>query len=261
MVNVRNNERTSPVSAGTHNRSSKAAKLAQAAALAAVLVPLGSVAAEATSIDHTFSGEAANQNYDFHSFGGNYEFELFFENPSGPEFVVRVTDNITTQDALTEDGRLNNPEVQGDICVPIADGLDTCVDFAVTRVISDQQGNPVEIPLLQGDDTFTGSYSVTIRWDAITDFDFPNDPGNRIRIIHNKGSVPGDAFDTDITTEGSYQGSLLLQSFDDPAIGGRDDNFQSLMVAQRPNAVPEPATLFLVTTGVSGLLYRRRRKG
>src|SRR5262245_34610095 len=241
-------------------KPSRTSKLIQAAALAAILVPLGSVAAEATSIDRTFSGGTQDNIFDFHPFGGNYSFELFFEDPSGPEFNVRVTDNITTQDDLTEEGRLNKPAVQGYVCVPIANGDDSCVDFAVTRVV-----NGVEEALLPGDDTFAiGSfYSVTIRWDAVTDFDFPNDPGNRIRIIHNRGDQPGDGYDTDITTEGSYQGSLLELSFDDPAIGGRDDNFQSLLVAQRPlttDAVPEPATLFLVTTGVGGLLYRRRRK-
>src|SRR6058998_3097594 len=104
MVNERNVESTAPAPSGTRNRSSKAAKLVQAAALAALLVPLGSVAAEATTIDQTFSGGSPSRIFDF----GPYEFDLFFEAPSGPEFIVGVTDLITTQEALTADERLNN---------------------------------------------------------------------------------------------------------------------------------------------------------
>jgi PEP-CTERM motif len=246
MVNDRNIEPTTPAPSGTRKRSSKAAKLVQAAALAAVLVPLGSVAVETAPITLGYSGagfngtETNNRLFDF----GPYEFRLFFENLASLSFFqVTVNNQVTDQDAV--DSRLTN--FPGYLCVPIDPTEPTgnpCVDFVVTA------------PLF-GPNTWTGSYDVTIAWDFDTDPTFPNVPGDRIRILHDEGRVSGNAFISDITTDGSYFSGI------DPAIGGRDDNFQTLMVFQSPlatDAVPEPATLFLVTTGVSGLLYRRRRK-
>lgn len=241
MVNDRNIESTIATS-GTRKRSSKAAKLVQAAALAAVLVPLGSVASEATTITQPYSGGLPTETFDF----GAYKVVLSFETPSGPTFLVSITDNITTQGALDESSRLT--EFPGFTCVPIADGINNCVDFEVTLFGG--------APLLSGPNTFTGFFDMTIAWLANTDGTFPNVPGDRIRILHNEGEIAGDGFDSDITTIGSYLSGSI-----DPAIGGRDDNFQSFLVAQAPtDAVPEPATLLLVTSGVSGLLYRRRRR-
>ena len=228
-------------------KPSRTSKLIQAAALAAVLVPLGSVAVETSPITHSYSGASTptpsnNQLFDF----GPYEFRLFFENLFAfAGFSVTVDNQPTNQTAVAS--RLTGPGLGGHVCVPIdpvTSPGDPCVDFVVTA--------PGPSPF-----TWSGFYDITISWDFNTDPTFPDFPGNRIRILHNRGDKPGNGFDTDITTEGSYTTGL------DPAIGGRDDNFQSFIVTQRPTAtaaVPEPATLFLVTTGVSGLLYRRRRK-
>jgi hypothetical protein len=73
-------------------------------------------------------------------------------------------------------------------------------------------------------------------------------------MLHNIGVVPGNGFDSDITIPGSYF------SDDDPGVGGRDNNFQTLMALQAPTAVPEPATLLLVSMGVTGLIYHRHRR-
>jgi hypothetical protein len=225
-------------------KPSRTSKLVQAAALAAVLVPLGSIAVETAPISHVYSGggggpEINNQLFDF----GPYELRLFFEDlATFADFSVTVNNQPTNQAAVNS--RLGS--FGGYLCVPIDPSIPgaPCVDFDVDAP------DP-------GPTTWTGFYDVTIAWDANTDPAFSNEPGDRIRILHNRGDVPGNGFDTDITTPGSYFNGF------DPAIGGRDDNFQTLMVLQRPlatNAVPEPATLFLVSTGVSGLLYRRRRK-
>jgi hypothetical protein len=225
-------------------KPSRTSKLIQAAALAAVLVPLGSVAVETVPITHLYSGGGGgippinNQLFDF----DRYEFRLNFENLAlNADFLVTVN-NVPANQASV------NPRLgsfAGQLCVPIDPSVPgaPCVDFAVTA--------PGPGPF-----TWTGFYDIFISWDALTDGTFPNSPGDRIRILHNRGDVTGNGFDTDITTPGSYFAGF------DPAIGGRDDNFQSFLVTQRPAvaAVPEPATLFLVTTGVSGLLYRRRRK-
>ena len=224
---------------------SRTSKLIQAAALAAVLVPLGSVAVETASITQLYSGGGGgippinNQLFDFHP-SSPYELRLNFENlATNANFFVTVN-NVPANQASV------NPRLgsfNGFLCVPIDPTLPgaPCVDFDV------RAPDP-------GPNTWTGFYDIFISWDANTDPTFPNTPGNRIRILHNEGNIPGNGFDSDITTPGSYSSVL------DPAIGGRDDNFQSFMVLQAPTPVPEPATLLLVTTGVSGLLYRRRRK-
>jgi len=229
---------------------SRTSKLIQAAALAAVLVPLGSVAVETSPITHSYSGAGFgvpatnNQLFDF----GPYELRLFFENLGNLALFDVTVNNLPTNQAATA-SRLTGPGLGGNVCVPIDPSVAgaPCVDFFITAPGPNGPNNP-------GPDTWFGFYDVTISWDFNTDPTFPNDPGNRIRILHNRGDVPGNGYDTDITTPGSYSSGL------DPAIGGRDDNFQSLIVTQNGNAVQEPASLLLVTTGVSGLLYRRRRK-
>ena len=45
----------------------------------------------------------------------------------------------------------------------------------------------------------------------------------------------------------------------DPGIGGRDNNFQRVLVTQGP-PIPEPGTMLLIGSGLAGLLYHRRRR-
>lgn len=227
---------TRPAKGIQMTKSSKAVKLVQAAALAAVLVPLGSVAVETSSITYygPSGGGVVSNTFDFVT----YTFELTFDNvaPSAV-FDVLVDNVITNQDAVTSRLAANFP---GYMCVPIAGGTD-CVDFEVTAP------DP-------GSVTWSGSFDIFIHWDADTNSSFPNTPDDRIRMLHNRGDVPGNGFDTDITTLGSYE----LE----PGLGGRDNNFQSFLIAQAPEAtaVPEPATLLMVGSGLSGLFYQRRRR-
>jgi hypothetical protein len=223
-------------------KSSRTSKLIQAAALAAVLVPLGSVAVETSTITHSYSGSgtgspANNLAFDF----GPYKLRLFFENLA---FLAGFA--VTVEDLPTNQATVGSRLPAGHVCVPMLDPsstLNPCVEFDVDAP------DP-------GSGTWTGDYDITIAWDFNTDPTFPDTPGGRIRLLHDSSLLPGNAFASDITTNGSYFSGTV-----DPAIGGRDDNFQSFIVTQNGNAaVPEPATLFLVTSGVGGLLYRRRRK-
>ena len=213
----------------THGKkSSTARKLVHAAALAAVLVPLGTVAVETSSISCGFgsygvgsggcTASGAARIFDF----GPYDLKLKFD--SLVNTSITVQDLLTTQEQLT--GGPNRLSAFPDhTCVQIVAG--NCVEFHVTA----QSG--------------LGFYDMFIHWDLNTNLGFSNNPGNRIRLLH---AVGDDTYDKDITVFGTYD--------DDPGIGGRDNNFQQFLVTQ---GVPEPATVLLIGSGL-GLLYHRHRR-
>ena len=214
----------------THGKkSSTARKLVQAAALAAVLVPLGTVAVETSSISCGFgsasvgsgcSTSGAARIFDF----GPYDLKLKFDNLVNASITVQ--DFLTTQEQLTGDpNRLS--DFPGHTCVQIVAG--NCVEFHV------------EAP------SGLGFYDMFIHWDLDTNLGFSNEPGNRIRLLH---AVGDDTYDKDITVFGTYDA--------DPGIGGRDNNFQQFLVTQG-QPIPEPATVLLIGSGL-GLLYHRRRR-
>ncbi len=206
------------------------------------LIALASRPAEASSISCGFGGDLTSSagcsrgvtdavfNY------GTYALRLNFDQVNGP-FVLTITNAVTSQADLVADGRLNN--FPGWTCVPI-DGAN-CVDFEVSAPAA-------------GPTTWTGFFDLGVLWAADTDPTFPNGPTNRIRLLHNRGDVAGNGFDTDVTVIGSYFAGGI-----DPGIGGRDDNFQSFLVVQAPAAVPEPGTLALVGTAFA-LAWRARRR-
>ncbi len=272
MVNDRKVESTVPVPFQTRKRLSNAAKLVQAAVLAAVLVPLGSAATEASTC-----GFGTNESGCAVTVDGFTVFE--FDDPTykiGLQFDIVIGGfDVTIDDVAFSEAAMLARLVAfpGFTPVPIGSNpLAPFIEFQVsgepTPCTTDEEcANATNTwrsdPATRGPATEFG-YDMRFYWLADTDALFP-DP----HVLHNTGE--GDIFyDFDMTVAGSYSTFghcdvfACIGSVDkapgDPAVGGRDDMFNGFTLAAAPSSVPEPASLMLVGSGIGGLLYRRRHR-
>jgi hypothetical protein len=228
-----------------------ARKLIQAAALAAVLVPLGSIAVETAEITCiTSQGSGFCQGSGVYSQGSGSNTWKFFTDDSfstllytleitgNPEssFVLNVMDFVTDQDSLVSSEVLGN--FPGAECLPtFDDGLCGLFD-----VFSDF-----------GEPTWDeDGYYMTITWFTNGDpLSQPPDDG-RNHILQAKDGFGGIFTNQLIDTE--YDPAPTPT---DPALGGRGDQFSRFGAFR---TVPEPATLLLLGTGIATAIYRRRRR-
>lgn len=245
--------------AGSPRKTPAAVKLLQAAALAAALVPLGSVGVEAATINciTSMSGGGCSATGSYDGGGGrqsniwefyedsSYSFLLYtFEITGSPvtTFDLDVMDHVTTQSALVRDGFMGGyPDLT---CVPTF-GPGQCGLFDVTVI-----DPPAE---------WEDGYRVEIVWWPNSDPWSQPPSGSFVTILQARDGT-GGVFGNELT-EITYE-RWPTPGGDDPAIGGKGDGFSRFGVFGRSagSAVPEPASMVLVGTALVGAAYRMRRR-
>jgi len=223
--------------------------LIQAGVLAAVLIPLGSVAIEAGPItcgfggyyyggESCFNSSSSSNTFDW----GPYSFQLTFYGLTG-SLDVTINDAPLTQAAFDSRVALPDPYDCVSLVAPTA-GDDGCRDFEISVTGS-------------GD---WDTYDLEILWGFDTNLIYPNGPDNfdgRVRVLQNPGSLAGNEYTIDMCL--TYGCEYLPYPFPvDPGIRSGDTDFSSMTVAWTP--IPEPGTLALLGSGLTGLAYRYRRR-
>ena len=227
--------------------SSKTVRLIHAAALAAVLVPLGSVAVETSTITCTSQGSgscigsyasgAGPQSNKWVFFdGSDLKYTLQIEGTPLSNFSLNVSDLVTTQNFLEDTGALAN--FPNAVCIPTFDP-DSCGLFRVFEV--------------SGVASWLNGYILTINWFSNANpLSIPPEDG-RNTILQARGSS---------TVFGNQLANIIYSQTPtpdpaDPGISGRGDAFSTFGAFRD---VPEPASLTLVGMGFAGLLHRARRR-
>lgn len=252
MLNTASSLKPAPT---TQGKASIYRKLIQSALLATMLIPLGSVAVETASVTCGFSnaiegsyggpycggGDSSatptTSRFDF----GAYYLELMFNLVPGADFTVEVVTTAMDQDAFEAKAGAFSSYT----CIALTDG-GPCVDFEVIPSVP-QPGNWT-------------SYEIEIHWDKWTGQPAYNPA--LMRILHDIGDAGTRDYDEDMCLTALTNDSYLACQIDpDPGIRSGDTVFRSFTAALAPaTSVPEPSSLILLATGVSGVLYRRRRR-
>ncbi|CAN5886835.1 hypothetical protein BH18ACI5_BH18ACI5_28370 [soil metagenome] len=240
----------------------------QAAALASLLVPLGTVAVETAQINCVTSqtsggfcqgsgvyspgsgGSNSNTWKFFDSFNGTTYTDLIYTvditgTPTST-FSLNVRDFVTTQGSLGP-ALVNFPDAQ---CIPTFDA-GQCGLFDVTQPFG---------PATWETTGPTPGYFFTINWFFNPDDLLSRPPDDGLNYILQAKNATGGTIFTNQLVDTEYD---PFPSPTDPALGGRGDSFSrfgAFRTTSDPVPVPEPGTMLLVGTGLATALHRRRRQ-
>ncbi len=232
-------------------KSSTAVKLIQAAALAAMLVPLGSVAAESATISCFYTPEFgggtgctdSSSSSNTFNFDGYKYILTFFDAEGDPyfgdSFEITITDVLIDPFFDSEIMTGFSESLPGDYnCLLISADGTQCVEFQIFQS--------------SGDPSPWATYTMTIAWLAPTPVNgSPDIP----RVLERPSLDAGDPFVLDMCFGVPC---VFTPGFADPEISSGDTDFstQIPVVLQ----VAEPATLLLLAGGLGGIIYRRLRR-
>jgi hypothetical protein len=248
-------------------RTSLRKALLHAAGLALVLVPLGSVVAEAAPISCGFGGNfgggeggcqaiSNNDGTQTNRFNwGDYFVEITLRNVVG-SFDININDLAVSQGDFDErssgvggggiDLRNRNNGFNSD-CIPmVSGGGSSCREFVVDAPNGGSGG------------VFWSSYLLKIAWLFDTDNQYPGIVGGNLvaGILHD---IDDDGFwDNDMCVTAGYDECEYVANGVDPFISSGDTDFSSFIV--HAPFVPEPGLVALMASGLGGWLYRRRRR-
>ena len=224
-------------------------RLVQAALLAVVLVPLGSVALEGSvwyfdcNIENEFgcTGEGA-QSYTFGF--GDYYLMLSFDMYAGGYIGVNVTPTVIGPSAENGTFASKADAFPGYACLAITQSGE-CVEFDVEAFIGSA-----------GEDW--SHFKLEIGWNKIDGQDLDV---TRMTMLVDRTASPNngtDDYDYDVCFSGLYDPCDINP---DPGIRSGDTDFSTWIAAYRPaTAVPEPSTLLLFGAGLSAAGLRRYRR-
>lgn len=190
----------------------------------------------------------------YYAWAEGYSFTLTFEHIYMSQLDVWINDVHLDEEAFQE--RLPSSLSEYD-CLPIVDPVTNptpCREFVVSA-----NADGTELLVAPGSQTWEG-YNFDIAWNYPSDFLYPDDPGDRVRVLHERGRNLDGSPDTDnifdydmCEVEGCEYYAFII----DPGIRSGDTDFHSFAPSYTP--VPEPSSLLLLMTAAGGFVLRGGR--